>query len=368
MVKKKIGLIINPIAGMGGSVGLKGTDGDIYRKALKLGAEPVTPKRVDDLLNHIKNKEDILLFVAPSKMGADIVKDKDIDFKIIGEIDVITSSEDTKRIAKMILEQDIDLLIFSGGDGTARDIFDAIQMKIPVIAIPSGVKMFSAVFSINPKAAAKMLDAFLIGTDLIEREILDINEELYRTGILDSRLYGYLKIPNVKNLFQAGKHSPTVNKTANENKQEISKFIVENMEDNVLYLLGPGTTVKAIADYLKISKTLLGIDALYNREIVEKDINEERILALLNIHSNAIIIVSPIGGQGFIFGRGNKQFTPKVIEKVGKKNIKIVAISDKMKDLSCIRIDTGEIRTDNMLKGHIKIIVGYEEYLIIKVE
>lgn len=365
---KKIGLLINPIAGMGGSVGLKGTDGDIYKRAIKMGAQPITPKRLNELLFKLENKEDIFFLVAPGKMGADIIKNKGFKFSTIGEIGKDTSAEDTKRIAKMMMEENIDLLIFCGGDGTARDIFDAIGLKKPVVAIPSGVKMFSSVFALNPRAAAEMVDAFVKGTDTQEKEVLDINEDSFRKGILDSRLYGYLKVPNVKRLLQSGKIGSKINKTAAENKVEIADHVIENMKDDILYLMAPGTTVKAITDALNLPKTLLGIDAIYNNKRVGEDLNEESILRLLDKYNNIEIIVSPIGGQGFIFGRGNKQLTPKIISKVGKEKIKIVATADKMKGLMCLRVDTGDIKVDNMLKGYTKVIIGYKEELITQIE
>ncbi|MFX1313871.1 MAG: ATP-NAD kinase family protein, partial [Promethearchaeota archaeon] len=193
---KRIGLIINPIAGMGGSVGLKGTDGQIYKKALKLGAKPSTPLRIRELLSHINNKNEIFMLVAPGKMGADIVEGRGIKFKVIGEIGKETSAEDTKKIAIQMFRENIDLLIFCGGDGTARDIYDAIGLDIPVIAIPAGVKMFSSVFALNPRAAAELIDKFIEGTvETQEKEVLDIDENLFRKNILESKLYGYLKVP-----------------------------------------------------------------------------------------------------------------------------------------------------------------------------
>ena len=351
---------------MGGSVGLKGTDGQIYKEALKLGAKPITQKRVKQFLSNIKEKFSLL--VAPGKMGADIVKDKDLEFEVIGEIGEETSAEDTKRIAKTMLEANVALIIFCGGDGTARDIYDAIELNIPVIAIPSGVKMFSSVFAINPRSAAEMLDAFINGTDTLEKEVLDINEDSFREGILDSKLYGFLKVPKVENLLQSGKQSSKTGKSVEENKTEIAKFIIENMKKDWLYFLGPGTTVKAISDELNVSKALLGIDAIYNYKLVGKDINENGILDLLNKYPNAEIIVSPIGGQGFIFGRGNKQFTPKIIKEIGKNNITIVSTEDKIKGLNCLRVDTGDIDIDNMLKGYVKVIVGYNEKLMMEIE
>ncbi|MFX1392706.1 MAG: ATP-NAD kinase family protein [Promethearchaeota archaeon] len=358
---------MNPIAGMGGSVGLKGTDGDIYHKAIKLGAQPVSPKRIKEVFLYVKNKDRFLLLVAPGKMGADIIKNLGLNFKIIGEIGDHTSAVDTKRIAKMMVEENIDLLIFCGGDGTARDIFDAIELNVPVIAIPSGVKMFSSVFTLNPRAAAEMLDAFLNDTELLEKEVLDINEDSFRNGILDSSLYGFLKVPRVEKLLQSGKRSSKTGKSVEENKADIARYIIENMKKDTLYLLGPGTTVKSISNHLNISKTLLGIDAIYNNNLVRKDINENDILELLNKYPKAEIIVSPIGGQGFIFGRGNKQFTPKVIRKVGKENIKVIATEDKMRWLDCLRVDTGDIEVDNLLKGYFKMIVGYDLFLVVEI-
>ena len=368
MTKKKIGLIINPIAGMGGSVGLKGTDGDIIEEALKLGANPITPERVSVLLSNIKNNEKIIFLTAPGKMGADLLKDKGIELQIVGEIGESTAAEDTKRIAKQMIKENIELLVFCGGDGTARDIYDAIGLEIPVVAIPSGVKMFSSVFALNPRAAAEMIETFIIGTDTLEKEVLDINEDSFRKGKLESRLYGYLKVPEVQSLLQGGKQSSKMGKTAEENKRDIARHIIEKMDDDVLYLLGPGTTVKAISDVLNVSKALLGIDAIYNKNLVATDINENGILELLDKYNTAEIIVSPIGGQGFIFGRGNKQFTPKVLKKIGKENIQVVATEEKMKGLMCLRVDTGNEEVDEMLRGYTKVIIEYNEELVIEIE
>ena len=366
---KRIGLIINPIAGMGGSVGLKGTDGDIYQKALKMGAIPITPLRINEVLSHIKHKEMILMLVAPGKMGEDVIKGMNIEFEVIGKIGEITTAEDTKRLAKQMLQEDIDLLIFCGGDGTARDIYDAIGLEKPVVAVPGGVKMYSSIFSFNPRAAAQIIDGFL--EDFIQtedREILDIDEKLFRKDMLKSTLYGYLKVVNFRNLIQAGKNGSKLGRTVEENKQEIAKYIIEDMKKDTLYLLGPGTTVKTITDNLGLPKTLLGIDAINNRKIIEKDLNEKSILKLLGNFDESEIIVSPIGGQGFIFGRGNKQLTPEVIKKIGKKNIKIISTEDKMRNLRCLRVDTGDSDFDAELKGLVKVIIGYKEQLVIEIE
>jgi predicted polyphosphate/ATP-dependent NAD kinase len=367
--KKKIGLIINPIAGMGGAVGLKGTDGTIYKEAIKMGATPVTPSRASELLSNLRNKEKILLLVAPDKMGADIVKDIGIKFEIVGEIREETTKEDTKRIAKQMVREKVELLIFCGGDGTARDIFDSIGLEIPVVALPAGVKMFSSVFAINPRAAAEIVDKFVEEeVETLEKEVLDINEELFRQDILQAKLYGYLKVPKILSLIQAGKAGSSTGETIEENKKEIAQFIIESMKSDILYLLGPGTTIKSITDILDLPKTLLGIDAIYNKEIIGKDLNERAILQLLKKHPKAYIIISPIGGQGFIFGRGNKQFTPKILQKIGKNNIKIIATKEKMKTLDSLRIDTGKKAVDSLFKGFTKVITGYREELIIEIK
>ena len=366
---KKVGLIVNPIAGMGGSVGLKGTDGEIYIKALKMGARPITPKRVIAFLSNIKSKKDIYFMVAPGKMGEDYVRNKGFKYKVIGEIAEISTAKDTKSIAKLMIENEIDVIVFCGGDGTAIDIYDAIGLKVPVVAIPAGVKMFSSIFALNPRAAAEIIDKYLEeDLETQEKEILDINEDSFRKGILDSKLYGYLKTPKVKNLIQASKDSSKVGRTAQENKYEIAQHIIEKIEADVLYLLGPGTTVKSITDELNLSKTLLGIDALYKNKIIAEDLNEKGILELIDKYKRVKIIVTPIGGQGFIFGRGNKQFTSNVLKKIGKENIIIIATEEKVKSLKVLRIDSGDLEVDDLLKGFTKVIMGYKEELVIKIE
>ncbi|MFX1427712.1 MAG: ATP-NAD kinase family protein [Promethearchaeota archaeon] len=366
---KRIGFIVNPIAGMGGSVGLKGTDGEKYKEAVQLGAQPIVPQRICDLLINLKHKELIFMIVAPGKMGADYIKEKDIKYEVIDEISELTSAEDTKRIAKQMLKKGVDLIIFCGGDGTARDIYDAIGLEIPIVAVPGGVKMYSSVFSISPTAAAQIIDVFLEGLiETEDREVLDIDEELLMKDMLKSTLYGYLKTLTFRDLIQTSKEGSQFGRTVEENKQDIAQYIIEDMKDDTLYLLGPGTTVKAITDNLNLPKTLLGIDAVFNKSNKGRDLNEKSILKLLEEYDNVEIITSPIGGQGFIFGRGNKQFTPEVIKKIGKKNINIIATKNKIRNLRCLRVDTGDADFDTELKGFAKVIIGYREQSVVNIE
>jgi predicted polyphosphate/ATP-dependent NAD kinase len=362
---KKIGLIVNPIAGMGGSVGLKGTDGDAYKKALELGAKPTTPQRIEDTLALIK-RDDLYFFVAPGKMGEDFIQKFNFNYEVISEIGDETNADDTKRIVGEMQKKEIELLIFVGGDGTARDVYDVLGLSIPVLGIPSGVKMFSPVFALSPYAAAEIINN--ITDEVVEKEVLDIDEEAFREGKLGAKLYGYLNVPKNSNFLQSKKEPSNVSKPEKISKEEIAQYISEKIESDTLYILGPGTTLKTIADRIGVEKTLLGIDAVFNGELVGTDLNEKGLMELIKKYDNIKIIVTPIGGNGFIFGRASKQFTPKILNLIGKENVFVVATEDKISRLECLRVDTGDAETDAIFKGHVKVITGYKTETIIEVK
>lgn len=363
-----IGLIVNPVAGMGGSVGLKGTDGDMYEKALELGAEPVTPQRTLTFLDHLETQHDVKLVTAPGAMGADLAAGLEIPTHVLGEIGEQTQPQDTKRIARLMMDHGVDLLIFVGGDGTARDIVDAVGTDLPVVAVPAGVKMYSGVFAVNPGAAAQMVEGFLEGAELIEEEVLDIDEASFREDRLDATLYGYLLVPDVTDHIQPGKVASSGGRPTRLAKQAIGAYIADSMDPETLYLLGPGTTVKAVTDELDLPKTLLGVDAVRQKQLILEDINEKDILDLLARYPQREIIATPIGGNGFIFGRGNKQFTPRVIQEIGRDNIQVIATRDKLQPLDCLRVDTGDPGVDTMLSGYMKVYVDYREGKVMQVK
>lgn len=368
MKKKTVGLIVNPVAGMGGSVGLKGTDGEMYEKALEMGAEPVTPRRTRDTLAHLERKEQIRFLAAPGRMGAAYVEEIDAYVTVVGEIGEETSVEDTKRIAHAMVDRGVELLVFVGGDGTARDICDAVGTSVPVVGVPAGVKVFSSAFALSARAAAELVDAFVRGTSVTEEEVFDIDEKAFREDRLASTLYGTLIVPEVRASLQPAKAASDVSTPSEQIKQDIARCIVESMDPDVLYLLGPGTTVRAIADEMGLSKTLLGVDAVQEGALLGEDVNEHDILGLLEQYEKRDIVVTPIGGNGFIFGRGSKQFTPAVIRAVGRENVTVVGTRQKVSNLDCLRVDTGDLALDETLSGYIKVTVGYREWMMMEVK
>lgn len=360
--KPTIGFIVNPIAGMGGAVGLKGTDGkDILEKAITLGAKPVAPSRAEIFLSELKTiQPDVQIKVGAGQMGEEEAKHQGYIYSVFGKKKNKTNRDDTEAVAKKIIENGVDILIFCGGDGTARDILNAVDKNLPVLGVPTGVKMHSAVFAIDPKSAARITSHFLRKQlPMWEAEVMDIDEKAFREGRVSAKLHGYLLSPYEPNLIQGAKMASPITESELRNQAAIAIYITENMKDDIIYVVSAGTTTRTIGDILDQKKTLLGVDLFHKKKIIEKDVNEKQILSAIK-NKSAKIIVTPIGGQGFIFGRGNQQISPKIIKKVGKDNIIVIATENKMKNLKKLKVDTGDIELDSDLKGTIDVITDYK--------
>jgi predicted polyphosphate/ATP-dependent NAD kinase len=347
---------------MGGAVGLKGTDGkEILEKAVTLGAKPVAPARAETFLAELKTyKQNIKLLVGAGWMGENEAKKHNFSYTVFGEQKKDTEPEDTVITAESIATEDIDLLIFCGGDGTARDILNAVDAQIPVLGVPTGVKMHSAVFAVDPRAAARIALRFLNKQlPLWEAEVMDIDEEAFRQGRVSARLHGYLLSPYEPSLIQGAKMASPMTESELRNQAAIAIYVTETMKPDVVYVVSAGTTTRTIGDILDEKKTLLGVDLFIDKKIAAKDVNEKQILEAIK-DKQAKIVVTPIGGQGFIFGRGNQQISPQVIRSVGKDNIIVIATENKMKNMKSLKVDTGDTELDAEFAGTIKVITDYK--------
>jgi len=365
---KTIGLIVNPLAGMGGAVGLKGTDGkEIVYRARFLGAKPVAPVRAQAFLSELKPAiQDVRLVVGAGSMGEDEAKGSGFIYEVLGESKEETDAEDTMALSKEMADAGVALLVFCGGDGTARDVQKAVGLSLPVMGVPTGVKMHSAVFAMTPQAAARVVTRFLYETlPLREAEVMDVDEKAFREGSVSAELYGYVLAPYEPHLIQVNKIASPMTESELRNHAAIGVYILETMKPDIVYIIGPGTTTRNIVTLLDAKKTLLGVDLFYNRRLVATDVNEKQILERI-AGTAAKIIVTPIGGQGFIFGRGNQQISPEVIRRVGLDNIIVVATEGKLRTLSGLRVDTGNPVLDAAIRKHkVKVIADYKtEYLM----
>jgi predicted polyphosphate/ATP-dependent NAD kinase len=369
--KKTVGFIINPIAGMGGAVGLKGTDGKaILNQAIALGAKPIATQRAETFLTQLSPvKESLKLIVGAGEMGQNQAQKYGFSYKVVGESKKETTSEDTQFIAKSIVAAGIDLLVFCGGDGTTRDLLKVVQLKVPVLGVPTGVKMHSAIFAVSPQAAARVVVTFLCGgLPLHEAEVMDVDEAAFRQGQLSAELYGYLLSPYEPHLIQGNKMESPLTENEVENQVAIAINVNEEMIPDIIYIIAPGTTTRTISDLLDQKKTLLGVDLFQNKRIIAKDVSEKQILHVINGKTTKII-VTPIGGQGFIFGRGNQQISSKIIRQVGIDNIIVVATKNKLDRLESLRVDTGDPELDEHFRNHgIKVVIDYKTTKEIKIE
>jgi NAD+ kinase len=349
----RLGFLVNPIAGMGGRVGLKGTDGKVER-ARELGAQPRAPDRAIACLRELRDIGEPDVYTYGDPMGESELREVGFDPTVVGEPDgPETSAEDTRAAVRALLEHDVELILFVGGDGTAADVAQAIETggtDTPMLGVPAGVKVYSSVFAVTPEAAAHVA----LDHDRTERaEVNDIDEDRYREGEVHTELRAVALVP-VAEQRQAGKqlHAGTVD--------GIAEWAAATVEPGVTYVLGPGSTLGAIEERLGVDGSPLGVDVYRDETLVVRDGAESDILETLGERN--VVVVTPVGGQGFVFGRGNHQISPPVIRRC---ELEIVASRRKLEELGVLRVDTGDGELDDELRGWHRVRVGrYETRLV----
>ena len=368
-MKFRLGVLVNPYAGIGGSVALKGSDGEAIRdEALSRGAQQLAPVKMRHALEAIKSDQ-IELFTWGGAMGEESIKDLKLECLVLGSPQHWpTSAEDTLIAARAMVDEGVDLILFAGGDGTARNIYEAIGQQVPVLGVPAGVKIHSGVYTLTPSLAGSLI------TDLIEgrlvrmeqAEVRDIDESEFRQGRVRAKYYGELLVPAEHQYVQSVKEG---GKEVEELVvADIAADFVEQMDPELLYVMGSGTTVAAIMDELGLENTLLGTDLIKDGEVVASDCSAQQLLELVG-DAPFKIVITPIGGQGHLLGRGNQQLSPQLIQKVGLPGLYVVATRSKIVGLNGrpLIIDSGDPELDRKLTGVVAVHTGYRDAVIYRV-
>ncbi len=355
-----IGLLINPIAGLGGELAQKGSD----NLTISLSSLPQSRanQRCYQTLKLLQMYAPQLHFYcATGLMGQDVLTELGFETQIVYHSPTTTQAQDTILVAQALMAQPIDILLFVGGDGTARNLCEA-QVSKPVLGIPAGVKMHSGVFALNPESAAEVIIKLITGAGVAveQAEVRDLDELALQQGKVQAKFYGELTIPVDTKLIQQMKcASPESDELV---QTEIAAFVAENLQADVLYLFGVGSTCAAIMAQLGYEHTLLGFDALLNGELVAKDLDSRAIWQWVQ-HYPTKIILTATGGQGVLIGRGNQQLTPQVLRHVGRDNLWVVASPQKLQQLQgrALVLDTGDAELNQAWQGLIKVTTGYQQ-------
>ncbi|CAH9050862.1 hypothetical protein PSECIP111854_00619 [Pseudoalteromonas sp. CIP111854] len=363
----KLGLIINPVAGLGGSVALKGSDGEqTAEQALALGATPKANARTRLALEQLlAYQSQIDVFTVNGEMGENTAKALGFNTQVVYQSAQPTRAQDTEAAARKLLEHNVDMILFAGGDGTARNICAAVDDSIPVLGVPAGCKIHSGVYAITPKAAGRVVEMLVTGelVTLSDADVMDIDEAAFRQGTVRAKRYGEMQVPCELRYVQSVKNG---GKETNELVlADIAAYVISEMDEQTQYIMGSGSTVAAIMEELGLENTLLGVDLIQDHELLEQDMTAQQLLSRLNEVPTKLVITL-IGGQGHIFGRGNQQLSPELIKKIGKENIIVVATKTKLQALNGrpLIADTGDEQLDKALSGYINVVTGFNDHIM----
>ncbi|MCH7741855.1 MAG: ATP-NAD kinase family protein [Proteobacteria bacterium] len=367
----RIGLLMNPVAGIGGPAALKGSDDHLLvEQARRGGSESKVLERTVVTMEGLASVKDRIEFVAyAGAMGEAALRNSMLRYRVVGEIDQhATSKEDTRRAVELLQAESVDIILFSGGDGTAGDICDVVKPGQVVLGIPCGVKMHSGVFANNPVAAGKIICDIALGklTSVIDAQVMDIDEKAFRAGVVRAKFRGEMTVPEELRYIQQTKSGGREVEALV--LQEIAADVIDKMKPGIQYLLGSGSTCAAIMESLQLENTLLGVDVVKDRELILVDATETQLFSLV-ASAPSEIIITVIGGQGHIFGRGNQQLSPRVIRAVRLENLNVIATKTKLEDLQDkpLLVDTGDPSLDEKLAGLIRVTTGYEDSVLCRV-
>lgn len=366
----KLGLLINPYSGIGGALALKGSDGsDIRQQALASGAEKLSGKKMTVALQALLPlKDQLSIFTASGEMGEDVVSELAFKYDVAYEHPASqTESADTQAAALALMAQKVDLILFAGGDGTARNICEVVENRCPVVGVPAGCKIHSGVYAITPKAAGKVVAQVVKGelVSLMAGEVKDIDETEFRAGRVLAKHYGEMLVPEELSYIQAvkmgGKESDELVLS------DIAAHVIELMSDepDTLFVMGSGSTVDSIMQEMELKNTLLGVDLVSDQKLVASDLSAASLLQHC-ANKPTKIVLTLIGGQGHVLGRGNQQLSPELVNLVGKQNILVVATKSKLQSLHGRPLvsDSGDAALDDMLGGPIPVITGFHDLVL----
>ena len=374
MNKFKLGVIVNPYAGVGGSVGLKGSDGeDIRAEAFARGAEVRASARMQRCLSLLKDfTSTIDVFCFAGEMGESAVRGAQLSCHLVGVSKSLPSApSDTFDAVEALVRESVDIIVFAGGDGTARNVADALQQikaeHQVVLGVPSGVKMHSGVYAITPEAAGEILLCLLKKqiVNVQACDVRDIDEVAFREGKVKTRLYATMFAPLLPQFLQQVKNSGAAQDELV--KLDIAHYLIDNLDDETLYIVGPGSTTQVFLEQLNLDGSLLGVDVVLNRELVAADVTAEQLHSLIANHPAGIkLIITAIGGQGHIIGRGNQQLSPEALRQIGRNNIQVVATKEKIISLAGrpLLVDSNDPELDKSFSGYQSILVGYDEFIL----
>ena len=370
----KLGLIVNPYAGLGGPEGLKGSDTlpDRLRQSVaeEMANSRSLPRAVRCLAALAPVAEQLAVYGFDGAMAEQACREAGLTFTSVGRAGALSSAADTRRAVQCLLNEQVDIVLFVGGDGTARDIYSAVGESLPVLGLPAGVKMHSAVYAVNPQAAAAILRALIDG-DLVDiglQEVRDIDEAAFAQGRVRSRHYGELMVPRLGGFLQQVKQG------GREVEElviaDIADELMENYDEDCLYIVGPGSTTTGFMEALGLPYTLLGFDLVRGGELLQADANAQQISEVMDHHQGPItVLITAIGGQGHILGRGNQQLTPALIRRIGRDNFQVLASKGKLSGLAGrpLLVDSNDAALDAQWQGFIAVTTGYRDQVMYRV-
>lgn len=365
MTPLKLGFLINPVAGIGGAVALKGSDGtEVQQEARARGGQPRGADRAERALASARHAGEICWLTWAGNMGENVLAARGLAFQVIGAAAGDPTSADTRQAALALQDAGVDLLVFSGGDGTARDLLDALGQSLPVLGIPAGVKMHSGVFATTPERAGALLDALVDGglVSLVPREVRDLDESAIAEGQIRPRYFGELMVPEPGGFLQHTKERGVESEPLAVN--EIVAEVVERLaEEAAPVVLGPGSTLHAVKAALGFDGSLLGFDVWRAGQVIARDVDAAWLEAEL---AEARLVLSFTRGQGFLIGRGNQQLAPGFLARIGRQSLWVVGTRTKLKSLRGrpLLIDTDDPALDRSWSGLVEVITGYQDALL----
>lgn len=370
-----LGFIINPFAGIGGKVGLKGSDGEAIRtEAFARGATPQAIERARTALEQLlEYKDQLKLLTASGDMGQALLEDMGFEHEVVYQSHQPSSADDTIEAAKRMIglngdaKHKVDILLFAGGDGTARNIYEAVDGSVPVLGIPAGVKIHSGVYAVTPRAAGLVIEMMINKelVSLLETSVMDIDEDAFRGGVVRAKQYGEMQVPAEHRYIQATKSGGR--EVEELVLEDIADYVTEQMEGDTYYLMGSGSTCAVVMERLGLDNTLLGIDCVHQGKLIASDMTEQDIVQLMEHHPNKVkVVITIIGGQGHIIGRGNQQLSSKVLSQMTKDDFFIIATKSKLQELNGrpLVVDSDDFELNQRFSGVIRVITGYEDFVL----